>query len=338
MHTRPTRACKRKFKARVPVLYPVGLKLAAAARLRVSFSERSAARSIESTLYTTFTRLKLLHGIPSNMFFVHVLICSPVTAKLLFGQVPRLRAVALMLEAYPELRNNASPHGDIFEFGVFTGGGLRAWVDEFAKRAIKFGQLWGFDSFKGMPDVDPNTSDPEEQRIRQRGHREVAPGQLNAMQRFREEVASVSSLDDLQRELRRIIGHPWDRTHFISGFYNESLPRLPPEMLRRMKPAFLVDIDGDWYSSTIGPWEFLLANCLVVPGSFVYYDDLQECGLGSGCGEGRAHAEVTARHHIKWERHDWRDPRRNNRSGLPIVFRVLSLRPAPGCRRRLVLQ
>jgi hypothetical protein len=56
------------------------------------------------------------------------------------------------------------------------------------------------------------------------------------MQRFREEVASVSSLDDLERELRRIIGHPWDRTHFISGFYNESLPRLAPEMLRRMKP------------------------------------------------------------------------------------------------------
>lgn len=270
------------------------------------------------------------------VFIVVWIVAMP--AKLLFGQVPRMRAVALMLEAHPELRNNASPHGDIFEFGVFTGGGLRAWVDEFAKRAIKFGQLWGFDSFKGMPDVDPNTSDPEEQRIRQRGHREVAPGQLNAMQRFREEVASVSSLDDLQRELRRIIGHPWDRTHFISGFYNESLPRLPPEMLRRMKPAFLVDFDGDWYSSTIGPWEFLLANCLVVPGSFVYYDDLQECGLGSGCGEGRAHAEVTARHHIKWERRDWRDPRRNNRSGLPIVFRVLSLRPAPGCRRRLVLQ
>jgi len=137
-------------------------------------------------------------GVTMKALFVFVVWIVAMPAKLLFGQVPRMRAVALMLEAHPELRNNASPHGDIFEFGVFTGGGLRAWVDEFAKRAIKFGQLWGFDSFKGMPDVDPNTSDPEEQRIRQRGHREVAPGQLNAMQRFREEVASVSSLDDLR--------------------------------------------------------------------------------------------------------------------------------------------
>jgi len=255
-------------------------------------------------------------------------------AKLLFGQVPREHVVTLMLTAHPELLGEKNL-GDIFEFGVFTGGGLRAWIRELRKHSVSFtGQLWGFDSFVGLPDIDQRTTDREEQQIlRKRGaYKEVAPGALNALKRFQDEVFSgVQSVGALQRKLRELIGHAPEKTHFIAGFFNESLPSLPHATRLRMRPAFLVDFDGDYYSSTIGPWEFLLANCLVVPGTFVYYDDLQQCGIGSGCGEGRAHAEVTAKYGIVWERHDWRDSRRHNRTTLPVLFRVLSLRQALHC-------
>ena len=257
---------------------------------------------------------------------------APVHGKLLFGQVPRQRAVELMLRAHPELSSELE-HGDIYEFGVFTGGGLRAWVERFRSRGVRFGRLWGFDSFAGLPSIDNSTVDEAEQRILAGKVPAVAPGQLNALQRFVDEGHNVTSYPALRREILRIVGY--NRTHLIRGFFNESLPRLPVATRRRMRRAFLVDFDGDFYSSTIGPWAWMLDECLIGPGTFVYYDDLQICGLKSQCGEIRAHQEVSARHNITWEQMRWRDAR--GKPALPVVFRLRTIESAAwreACVRR----
>ena len=45
---------------------------------------------------------------------------------------------------------------DIYQFGVFTGGGLKAWLQSMPKYNLTFrGDIWGFDSFEGMPHEDP---------------------------------------------------------------------------------------------------------------------------------------------------------------------------------------
>ena len=259
-----------------------------------------------------------------------------IHARLLFGQVPRMRAVQLMMRAHPELSGEAE-HGDIYEFGVFTGGGLKAWVEHFARRGVRFGRIWGFDSFRGLPSIDPSTDDTAEKRILSGRVPAVAPGQLNALQHFRDEGhVNVTGYVALRREILRIVGY--NRTHLIRGFFNESLPQLPAATRRHMRRALLVDFDGDFYSSTIGPWEWLLANCLVGPGTFVYYDDLQVCGLESHCGEIRAHREISTRFGITWEMMQWYDtstPRvagggsgssqPRGKPALPVVFRLRSI-------------
>ena len=50
----------------------------------------------------------------------------------------------------------AGPSYDLFEFGVLAGSGLRRWVQELGKRGIRWGHIWGFDSFKGMPELQRN--------------------------------------------------------------------------------------------------------------------------------------------------------------------------------------
>ena len=72
----------------------------------------------------------------------------------------------------------------------------------------------------------------------------------------------------------RNIGFDATRTHLIPGFYNESL-RDGASLARRlrMRPALLLDIDCDLYSSSKQALQFMLEAGLLVPGTFVYYDD-----------------------------------------------------------------
>ena len=53
------------------------------------------------------------------------------------------------------LRHFTSPEKDVYQFGVFTGTGLRKIVKEL-KGA--YGHVWGFDSFQGLPPDNPITA------------------------------------------------------------------------------------------------------------------------------------------------------------------------------------
>ena len=49
------------------------------------------------------------------------------------------------------------PHGaniedrDVYQFGVYTGGTMSGIVNYFRALHVRFGTLWGFDSFEGLP-------------------------------------------------------------------------------------------------------------------------------------------------------------------------------------------
>ena len=78
----------------------------------------------------------------------------------------------------------------------------------------------------------------------------------------------------LEKQLLRNIGFESSRTKLIKGFYNDSL-REGPRLAWRlgMRPALLVDIDCDLYTSSKQALTFMLESGLLVPGTFVYYDD-----------------------------------------------------------------
>ena len=90
----------------------------------------------------------------------------------------------------------------------------------------------------------------------------------------------------------------------VRGFYNESLAGGRRFAARwRMKPALLVDLDCDLYTSSVQALEFLLsANALAI-GTFVYYDDIswdQWRADGAPMEEKRAHIEISERYGLEW--------------------------------------
>ena len=156
--------------------------------------------------------------------------------------------------------------GDILQFGVFTGGGLRAWVEAMPLLNFNFsGVLWGFDSFKGMP--------YENASLKLRHHKRDkswAQGGLNAGA-----TLGIQDWASLRDTLIRNIGYP--RTRLVRGFFNETLQggaRRARDL--GVRPAFLIDIDCDLYSSTRQALTFALEAHLLLPGTYVYYDDLSE--------------------------------------------------------------
>ena len=64
---------------------------------------------------------------------------------------PRIAAASCIKR---HMASTAATHDfqDIYEFGVYTGGGLREWL----RRGLNTSRthVWGFDSFQGMPDND----------------------------------------------------------------------------------------------------------------------------------------------------------------------------------------
>lgn len=184
-----------------------------------------------------------------------------------------MRAIARHMRA----RAGQLPANDgteLYEFGVYTGGGLRKWLQNMRREGIAFaGHVWGFDSFEGMPSEDAKYKT----KLRQRDKGWLAGG-LNAAEQMG--VADWPTL--CQTLIRNIAGGspsdplvPSERVHMVRGFYNESLMggrRFAAKW--RMAPALLIDLDCDLYTSSAQALEFVLEADLLVPGSYIYLDDV----------------------------------------------------------------
>lgn len=211
------------------------------------------------------------------------------------------RILAMRRIAAELLRTDGGRAGerDLYQFGVLTGGGLKAWLEVMPLLNVTFdGHVWGFDSFDGMPDEDVKYK-----RNVHKGDMQWAKGGLNATQLLR-----APDWPSLRRRLTANVGHARNKTHFIRGFYNESL-RGGPDLARRhrMRPAFLVDIDCDLYTSSKEALSFMLAAGLLVPGSYIYYDDynLKDWSWPPTkypyLEERLAHHEVTEEFQLEWK-------------------------------------
>ena len=187
---------------------------------------------------------------------------------------------------------------DVYEFGVYTGGGLRALARALDAKRVSFGSLWGFDSFEGLPDSEVVRHSPH-----QAHNRAWRVGGLNAAEQLslvKGLGARAYSFAALQEHIMREVRY--NNTVLVRGFFNESLRSLAPALRRRMQPAMLIDVDCDIYEGTVEALEWMLAERLLVPGTVVYYDDWQHAHEG----ERKAHVELSQRHRLRWQtlRHD----------------------------------
>ena len=151
-----------------------------------------------------------------------------------------------------------------------------------ASRVKGFGQLWGFDSFTGLPS--------EARGVRTEG-RHWNPGAFSSA-----DAMSVHSSSALFNRLTRKIGRIEGNVTFVPGFFNESLT---PELLRQhsFQPALFVDVDGDLYVSALESVGWMLRSGLLVPGSLVRYDDWKD---DESWGETRAHKELESKYDVEW--------------------------------------
>ncbi|KAL1527764.1 hypothetical protein AB1Y20_009149 [Prymnesium parvum] len=183
-------------------------------------------------------------------------------------------------ELLAELRRAATTAYDIYQFGVYTGGTMRA----IGRRVPHFGRLWGFDSFQGLPE--------ETRGLMLEGKHWNAGGFSTA------DALGVYNETELLRRVYQVVGRP--HTTLIRGYFNESLTE---ELTRRhhFQPALLVDMDVDLYSSTMDCLNWLLASQLLMPGlSYVRYDDWRR--EGQSWGEAAAHRHITKRYGLTWRR------------------------------------
>ena len=188
----------------------------------------------------------------------------------------------------------------IYEFGVFHGFGLRAWLDAMPLLNISVENIsvWGFDSFRGMPD--------EQDGFMRQSHvhdRNWHAGGLNVARSM-----GIHDWHKLHDAILRNIESGSNRTHLVRGFYNESL--VGGIALRQqlgMPPALLLDIDCDLYSSTKQALNFMLMARLLRPGTYVYYDDytVEEWNISPTRHpykeERLAHEEITREFELKWK-------------------------------------
>ena len=109
----------------------------------------------------------------------------------------------------------------------------------------------------------------------------------------------------LSRQLKKnIIGAFNAEVHFVRGFYNESLrPHLIQKL--RMMPPLIVDLDCDLYVSSMPALRFLLDSKLLVPGVYLYMDDVSKAHWEArheptATHMAKAFAEITTEYGITW--------------------------------------
>ena len=154
--------------------------------------------------------------------------------------------------------------------------------------------MWGFDSFQGMPDSDATD---------RAHHQHVSSwrsGGLNAAEQLK-----LTRWSELRAAILGNIAHGVaGRVHLMRGFFNESLaPGLRLARARGMRPARLIDFDCDLASSTRQALSFMIKAQLLVPGSYVYYDDASKAQWASrnATEQTLAHRQMSAAYGLQWE-------------------------------------
>lgn len=158
------------------------------------------------------------------------------------------------------------------EFGVYYGSSLLIWHELYKQNSLSV-DLFGFDSFQGLPDEAD-----DKKTIWQKGDYStngvITPELLNK-----------------------------SNIHLVSGFYDQSLNEDAAKLLNNRK-AGIIHIDCDTYSSTKTVWEWLLKHDLLTTGTLVLYDDWgayleAKCGEYD-MGEAKAHKEIEAKYNIQF--------------------------------------
>lgn len=180
---------------------------------------------------------------------------------------------------------------DVYQFGVFSGGTMRQIAEQLNNYEYNISTFHGYDVFTGMP------KETEEPIYQDTWNPDIHPDEFNAVKYLNLNTPQECA-DLIENQVQDIFnsGNNSGKASIYPGLVQETLPLHVDEY----KPAFYVDFDLDIYSSTKFSFEFLAKNKLIVPGTFIGYDDWGGTPgyLEFKDGESRAHKEVTEKYGI----------------------------------------
>ena len=180
---------------------------------------------------------------------------------------------------------------DMYQFGVYTGGGLREMLLLCEQHQLPVRHVYGFDSFAGLP---PETSGVARDR---RWGLLWKEGAFDAS-------AALGTLGDTRATMQAVrayvlanqtAGPSRPGVTLVPGFFNESLTR---ELPRGMRPAMYIDVDVDLYRSSMDALRWVFANGIAVVGTVIGYDDWS---IKDG-GEQKAHAQIEREFNVTFAR------------------------------------
>ena len=187
---------------------------------------------------------------------------------------------------------------DVYQFGVFTGNGLKKIAGYCSGRC---GHVWGFDSFQGIP----AESGEESQAWRHGAHGKYKTHFLEGGYSAAAALGDTS-MRSVMRKVAARVGHP-EQVTLIGGYFNETCN----DMLlskHRLQPALHVDMDADIYLSAMQALDWMFAHKLIVPGTFLRYDDYPRINATHGAakgtnlyGQARAHYELSEKWDVTWQ-------------------------------------
>ncbi len=173
------------------------------------------------------------------------------------------------------------PQGYLLEFGVFSGNTMNRLIKGAEAANNPFEQVWGFDSFTGIPKetegVKHNPEWPE-----------------NAFSLCHDfGLATIGeAIDFVHSKVER------QDIKLIPGYFESSLPFYANKLKNK---ASYIHIDVDIYRSTVEVLNFVLSNKVAKIGSILRYDDTMWCNYGEA-GNTLAHLELTRKYKVQWNR------------------------------------
>ena len=113
-------------------------------------------------------------------------------------------------------------------------------------------------------------------------------------------------MNSVMAKVKGRVGHPGKVT-LIGGYFNETCNAATLRS-HKMQPALYVDMDADIYLSAMQSLGWMFENKLIVPGTFLRYDDWPRLNATHGAaagtnyyGQARAHYELSEKWDVEWQ-------------------------------------
>lgn len=175
-------------------------------------------------------------------------------------------------------KSNKIIEGDLYEFGVYSGMSMKLILNYFNNY---INNSFGFDSFKGIPEeLEDQYNNPS-----------WVKGFCNIQDHIK------GSVENIKENIIKYINY--DNVYLLDGWYKDTLNE--ENIIKyNMRPASVIDIDCDIYSSTYEALDFMFKNNLVQKGTLIFYDDWGGTEEYKG-GESLAHKQIIKKYNTQCE-------------------------------------